>query len=490
MNEPLLKRGAISEDDHAVNGGVFFVKQTHLGFCPPDVILHVRPKGLVILNDDHEVAEYKFTNMVMWSQSRAVVTIMLQSNLKRVELNARGRLMARKIVTLMRQLTEKLSDHREERMRFWGVTSADLESGRRSGDAAQSADFANPADMLESTDHSQVDLNGFKMFAVKQTHLPDHPPVVMLRIDREGVGLTNRHTGELIWSCPWQSILLWRGDGAAVVIVFSHSNRQMQLLSEKSEVIIETMARTAMAVKQSMEKDFVKHVTLTATHRLPAAQLSVRRALMDFEPVRVEPHAKWRDQGRMAKVRQLLPFASGGILESIQAREQLHAIFALIDEDGGGTLDIDELAQLMRSLGIHGEDGREMSKLDLELIMLDMDAFNDEVSFDGFVQWALGTTTGAAASELLKKRVEHRQKEVQATAMLFDQLDADGDGMIDRADFKEFIKFVGLSLNDKEFYEMWVLIDQDRSGEVSLCVQTAFSFAPHFGRTFGGLPLG
>ena len=33
--------------------GTFWVKQTHLGFCPADVMLQVRPQSLVLLSDDY-----------------------------------------------------------------------------------------------------------------------------------------------------------------------------------------------------------------------------------------------------------------------------------------------------------------------------------------------------------------------------------------------------------------------------------------------------
>eukprot|EP01046_Picozoa_sp_COSAG06_P006102 COSAG06_NODE_283_length_18377_cov_8.509301_6_plen_2777_part_00 len=51
--------------------------------------------------------------------------------------------------------------------------------------------------------------------------------------------------------------------------------------------------------------------------------------------------------------------------------------------------------------------------------------------------------------------------------MLFDELDSDADGSIDRADFKHLLSCIGLSLNDKEFYSTWIAVDSDRSGEVT-----------------------
>jgi hypothetical protein len=56
-----------------------------------------------------------------------------------------------------------------------------------------------------------------------------------------------------------------------------------------------------------------------------------------------------------------------------------------------------------------------MGQAELELLMIDMDVFGNEVNFDGFVQWALSTDEGSEASGILKRRVAHRKKEVQAS---------------------------------------------------------------------------
>ena len=108
-----------------VSGGIFLVRQTHLGFCPADVILHLRPKALVLLNENSDVAEYEYSNLVMWSQTNSSVTILLQSNMKRMVLKARGRRNAKKIVLMLHRITAGLQKQLSKKLALWGMTSAD-----------------------------------------------------------------------------------------------------------------------------------------------------------------------------------------------------------------------------------------------------------------------------------------------------------------------------------------------------------------------------
>ena len=84
MEQPLLSKDDadhIVDETLPVSDGTFYVRQTHLGFCPTDVILQVRPKAIVLLNEDREVADYAYSDLIMWTQTNSYVTIMLQSNL-------------------------------------------------------------------------------------------------------------------------------------------------------------------------------------------------------------------------------------------------------------------------------------------------------------------------------------------------------------------------------------------------------------------------
>ena len=73
------------------------------------------------------------------------------------------------------------------------------------------------------------------------------------------------------------------------------------------------------------------------------------------------------------------------------------------------------MAVLLQSLGVVSDNGKALSKAELEGIMIDMDAFGNHVNFDGFVLWAVGSTKVAGASDLLKRRVQHQKKEVQSS---------------------------------------------------------------------------
>eukprot|EP01046_Picozoa_sp_COSAG06_P039015 COSAG06_NODE_4560_length_4145_cov_1.345032_4_plen_336_part_00 len=50
---------------------------------------------------------------------------------------------------------------------------------------------------------------------------------------------------------------------------------------------------------------------------------------------------------------------------------------------------------------------------------------------------------------------------------LFDKVDQDCDGLLDVADFKLLIKQIGLILNTREFYSVWLTLDKDRGGDVN-----------------------
>lgn len=99
------------------------------------------------------------------------------------------------------------------------------------------------------------------------------------------------------------------------------------------------------------------------------------------------------------------------------AREQLKAIFMLADTDGGGSLDVTELGELLQRLGITSENGKALSDVELEGIMIDMQAFGNAIFFDDFVRWAVGSSEGAKASQTLRERIQHQKKEVDASKL-------------------------------------------------------------------------
>eukprot|EP01043_Picozoa_sp_COSAG02_P003261 COSAG02_NODE_79_length_40228_cov_18.435762_16_plen_1241_part_00 len=439
--------------------GTFWVKQTHLGFCPADVMLQVHPESLVLLNDDYEVVEYRFQNIVLWTQSRSSITILLQSTLKRLVLRARNRMAARKIAVMLHDATEALGGELVRKAAFWGL---DSEEERIDGDGmpTKSSEF-------DSVETERQPLESVQTFRVKQTFLTDHPEhtPLLLNIDKHGLSLKDI-SGTTIWTCEWFNILMWKADDTAIVVVLNQSNRQIELISQLSQNISTAMTDKALAVHQSMRGETYERHSFGRSQHLPKAELEFRRRMLTFEPPTITPNAKWQVVGGRS-LRGIFSLKSQqSLLESVQAREQLQAIFSQADVDGSGSLDVGEVKDLLNSLNIFKEDETEFSKKDIQLMMIDMDAFGNEVTFDGFVAWALGSTSGARATTLLKSRVEHRKKEVAAVGQIYDQLDQDGDGMLDRSDFTAFLTHVGLSLNDQEIYLLWGRLDRDRSGQI------------------------
>ena len=174
-SEQLL--GEEEEDNEAVTGGSFVVTQTHLGFCPADVKLEIRNTAMVLLDDEHMVMSYPFTDIVMWSQTDAEVTIMLMKNLRRLVFTARSRLQAKRIVLKLHEVTDILT--------------------KRIETTGQIAFGAGSLDFHQADEELQEQEAGATMFRVQQMHLHDAPDVVMLIVDENGLRLLDRETGKL-----------------------------------------------------------------------------------------------------------------------------------------------------------------------------------------------------------------------------------------------------------------------------------------------------
>ena len=460
----------VEPSEKAVNGGSFVVSQTHLGFCPPDVKLEIRDTGLVLLDDEHEVCVYPYTDLVMWSQSRADVTIMLLKNLRRVIFTARSRWHAKKIVMKLHEVTDELAKAEGVGKRKSSIEEQD-DTSFQTTSFDQSHRGMTVSTMLES--HDETREAGAKMFRVQQTHLTDAPDIIMLIVDENGLGLLNRDTGKMYTRITWFQLLLWRADAGAVVLILTHTNQQIELLTANAQAIAQAMTAHALALREALSEKVVVQETNEAPHL--SAGLEFRRELIQFEPTvgrgaRSSDTQQARKQPGCAGWLRYL-FGDTDDVGPIHAREQLHAIFSSVDKDASGTLGLDELAELLRSLNIYNEQTkRELSMNELQLLMIEMDAYDNEVTFDGFAAWAMGESAGSinhAGGSRLKQGVEHRQKEAAAVSEIFDKLDTDKDGLLDRTDFRNLMSQTGVDISETAFYRAWATLDVNRVGQIS-----------------------
>lgn len=343
-----------------------------------------------------------------------------------VVFTARNRAQAKTLVRLLTEVTEVAQANLERHEAFWGTSQA-------SAIDAQRIQTLEEMWGLDDSDEEQEDMDegDFKVFAVRQAHLENFedpaspgtisrvPQIVWLRIRFEAVELVVKDTGFILQAFAWSEIVLWRSDGETLVLVLSNTNRQVTLLTDAADMVVGYLTQTAYAIRSRHREETVKH----KKQSLPVHAFKCRQKLIKFEPQKVVLNDAWNDEGvSKLKAISMAIFGSRSLIESIQTRVQLRAIVSVVEEEGTGVLNIHQLGALMKHLNIHSESGGNMTKDELKAIMVDMEAFNNEVMFDDFVAWTLRTSTGAGAGAVLRVRVAHRKKEVAAFEAIFDKV--------------------------------------------------------------------
>jgi hypothetical protein len=399
----------------------FNVKQVHLGFCPEDVILEIREKCVALCDDDRLVVSYPFTNLVMWSQHQDRVMLMTQDNLRRIIIRTRSSRDAKKIAQGLTTQAQaiKADLERRDQLGLGGggkSTPGGPQAMTGSRDAAKSVDMTtsdddNHAPTLDFRDEVGADLEEFRAYQVEQRHLLKSvctDKIVVLRIDRLGLKLNSRFTGEEFEQIAWFELLMWRADDSAVILITTGSNKQIRLLTAAAEDVMRTLVQYSKSVRESMA--------------LRTAQVGFRKELLKFQPVKFKTQDAWTKARKQGGLMSKLPWGNTeNLAESLQTRDQLHAVFAMHDRNASGSLDSAELMVLLKSL--HMEIKRE----ELVEIMDEMEADSrGEVGFDNFVKWVLSSDKGAEASTTLRRRIAHKKKEVDALLAQFEQIDEDG----------------------------------------------------------------
>lgn len=124
--------------------------------------------------------------------------------------------------------------------------------------------------------------------------------------------------------------------------------------------------------------------------------------------------------------------------------------FKLFDKDGNGTIDVEELGIVMRSLGQNPTDE------ELEAIIKDADIDGDgTIDFDEFIE--MMTSQEEKDSQCTQK--ENLRK-------TFEIFDTDGSGKISSDELKIVMKKLGEELTDFQIQEMIKEADSDGDGEI------------------------
>eukprot|EP00547_Thalassionema_nitzschioides_P011873 CAMPEP_0194263272 /NCGR_PEP_ID=MMETSP0158-20130606/46972_1 /TAXON_ID=33649 /ORGANISM="Thalassionema nitzschioides, Strain L26-B" /LENGTH=220 /DNA_ID=CAMNT_0039003451 /DNA_START=291 /DNA_END=954 /DNA_ORIENTATION=- len=126
----------------------------------------------------------------------------------------------------------------------------------------------------------------------------------------------------------------------------------------------------------------------------------------------------------------------------------LKEAFSMFDINGDGTIELEELQQVMKKLG------QNPSKEELKEMINSVDDNGDnEIDFDEFLI-------------LMKSRIGERdpEKELRDAFAVFD---TDGSGSIDRRELKRLMKKLGQALTEPELNAMMEEVDTNGDGEIS-----------------------
>jgi len=127
--------------------------------------------------------------------------------------------------------------------------------------------------------------------------------------------------------------------------------------------------------------------------------------------------------------------------------QELREAFNTIDTDGSGELDLDEVKNFMKQADL------PLELSDLVYFLFDGDEKHG-ITFDGFTNFF----------QLLNKIDEDP---LYAFRALFDKIDKDKSGEIDREELKKFMSILGFDIADDEVDAVIQLVDSDNSGAIS-----------------------
>ena len=175
-------------------------------------------------------------------------------------------------------------------------------------------------------------------------------------------------------------------------------------------------------------------------------------------------------------------------------------IFIAFDEDGGGTIDHEELRDGFDALGVELDDadfegccscGRgRVGEIDFDefaemfektLMILEEDRREQEKA--AAEEWMKKEMGGQTQEQKIQKRIAEKfriqvKQKGQTIRDIFIAFDEDGGGTIDHEELRDGFTALGVRLNDREFNMMLKIWDKDNEGEIEFDV-----FADMFEKT-------
>lgn len=129
----------------------------------------------------------------------------------------------------------------------------------------------------------------------------------------------------------------------------------------------------------------------------------------------------------------------------------LRTAFDMFDKDGSGSIDIHELAQVLKSLGQYP------TPVELAELMERMDT-----NRNGVVEWE--EFSEALVGQAQDEETEQQLREVQEVFALFD---ADGSGALSAAEVQRALRILGVTLSADEVALLVQEIDANGDGEIT-----------------------
>jgi len=138
---------------------------------------------------------------------------------------------------------------------------------------------------------------------------------------------------------------------------------------------------------------------------------------------------------------------SGTELSEAQIEEYRDA-FKLFDADGDGTISVQELETVMKSLGL------QASQQELQQMMTEADEDGSgSIEFEEFLN-------------MMKKKMKENENSIEDVKAAFKVFDQNGDGFISSQELKNVMMTLGEVLSEEEIQEMIREADADGDGKV------------------------